>query len=409
MLYRGTKLAFTPEDRQRLLDVGRRFVYVRITDQERFRTQSEDSILTTVQDPTRALSERSAIVYETSIELVHELLADPDALAQSPRLQNVSRAVALLVLSESRAFSHLFAAAHHDFYTATHMVNVGTWMVPLGYALGHREPDELARMCQAGLLHDLGKVFVPEQLLNKRERLTDDDWATIRRHPALGAAHLAAFDTVDPLAVITAREHHERLDGSGYPEGLRGDEIKTVSRICAVVDSFDAMTALRPFKRRTMSVSDAILALKAETPAKYDPQVVDAWLGLLSAVNDQDIVLRTAAGGSPTEGAADERRRNKRYRCECPARIHVLRRSLEGGLDEAPGLQVTVHNVSRFGLGLLSPQPLTVGEEVRVYLQGQNWAGRIVHGQTVRCRAYSDGFFEVGVSLFRADADSFDT
>jgi len=408
MLYRGGDVAFAPEDRQRLLDSGRRFVYIRIADQDHFRTQSEDSILTTVQDPTRAISERSAIVYETSIELVNELLSEPGALVQSTRLQNVSRSVATLVLSDSRAFSHLFAAAHHDFYTATHMVNVATWMVPLGYALGIREPDELEQMCQAGLLHDVGKVFVPEELLNKRERLTAEDWGLIKRHPALGAAHLASFEKVAAWVLTAARQHHERLDGSGYPSGLRGAQIEQVSRICAVVDSFDAMTALRPFKQRTMTVSDAILALKAETPAKYDPTVIEAWIALLSGVDDRDLVV----GGGPTapedEESNDERRRNKRFHCECPARIHVLRRQPDGSVNEAPGLQVTVHSVSRFGLGLLSPREVHLAERVRVYLHGRNWTGRVVHGQTVRCRAYKDGWFEIGVALFPVDSETFD-
>lgn len=407
-LYRSASVEFTEADRERLLDAGRKFVYIRISDQTRFREQTERCITTAVIDPVEAVSERSEIIYETSVELVNELLAEPDLHRHASRLQDMSRAIATLVLSDSRAFSHLFAAAHHDFYTATHMVNVATWMVPLAYALGCHDPTELGRICQAGLLHDLGKVFVTEQVLNKQGRLDNEDWAQIRKHPFLGGAHLGSFESADDLVVGVAREHHERLDGSGYPRGLRGEEIGWVSRICAVVDSFDAMTALRPFKTCTMSVSEAILALKAETPAKYDPKVMGAWLILLNQVNDRELTPAVKLGGPASEAKPDERRHNKRFNCHCPARLHVLQRMPEGGWHEAPGVQVTMHSVSRFGLGLLSPMVLALGEHVRVYLMGRTWAGRFVHGQTVRCRAYSDGWFEVGVELFAPDDDGFE-
>jgi len=404
MLYRAADVPFTPEDRQRLLDSHRRFIYIRIADQARFREQSEQSVATAIDDPSRSIADKSALVYETSVELINELLSEPDLAAYSMRLENMSRSVATLVLSDSRAFSHLFAASHHDFYTATHMVNVATWMVPLSYALGYQAPDELAIACQAGLLHDIGKIFVPEGILNKRDKLSDADWEQIKQHPAFGWAHLGSFENVHPTVRLVVKQHHERLDGSGYPNGLRGAQIHRISRICAVVDSFDAITALRPFKERTLSVSDAVMILKSETPAKYDPEVVDAWLKLLSGVDDRDLIPQVgpAAGGAEAAGGK-EKRRNKRFRCDCPVRVHVLAKTPEGGWHEEPGIQATMHSVSRFGMGLLSPTEVEPGKFVRIYLHGTNWSGKLVHGQTVRCRTYRDGFFEIGVELIASD------
>ena len=107
---------------------------------------------------------------------MNEVLSDPDLQKYSAQIQGVSRAVTTLVLNDAQAFGHLFAAAHHDFYTATHMVNVATWMVPVSHALGYRDHDELCRICQAGLLHDLGKVRIPAEVLNKPEPLSEEDW-----------------------------------------------------------------------------------------------------------------------------------------------------------------------------------------------------------------------------------------
>jgi HD-GYP domain-containing protein (c-di-GMP phosphodiesterase class II) len=404
VLYRAESVPFTPDDRRRLLDGSTRFVYIRIADQAKFRQQTEASITDVVSSPSRAVSEKSAIVYETGIELINELLAEPDLVAHSARLENMSRAITTLVLNDTDAFSHLFAASHHDFYTATHMVNVATWMVPLSYRLGYREPEELARICQAGLLHDIGKIFIPEQVLNKPVTLTDEDLALIRRHPTLGWEHLGSFANVPRVVRLVTRQHHERLDGTGYPDGLVGDQIHRVSRICAVVDSFDAMTALRPFRKRTVTVSDAILILKSETPRRFDPQVVEVWLQLLRAVDDRDLATPAALLEPAAQADAPvERRRNKRFNCQRAARMHILTPAPDGGWEESSGLQVTMHNVSRFGLGVLSPTEVKTGERVRVYFMDRGWSGKFVQGETVRCRVYQDGWYEIGVELSAAE------
>jgi HD-GYP domain-containing protein (c-di-GMP phosphodiesterase class II) len=133
-------------------------------------------LLSTVDDPSLSISVKSEIVYETSVELVNELLSEPELLAKSPRLENVSRATTMLVLNDPSAFSHLFAASHHDFYTATHMVNVATWMVPLAHAMGHRDTNELNTICQAGILHDVGKIYIPTETLNRKGKLSDAEF-----------------------------------------------------------------------------------------------------------------------------------------------------------------------------------------------------------------------------------------
>lgn len=399
-LYRPAEAEFTPQDRRRLMNSANRCVYIRIADHVRFREQTETTLLETVGDATKALSEKSAIVYETSLTLIDELLAEADLNAHAQRLDNVARAVTTLAISDNGAFAQLFATSRHDFYTATHMVNVGTWMVPLAYTLGWRDPGDLARICQAGLLHDIGKIFIEAEILNKTERLGPDEWKRIREHPVRGYDHLRGFDSVHPLIQEVCRQHHERLDGGGYPDGLRGEEIHRVSRICAVVDSFDAMTALRPFKQKAMTVSEAILVLKSEAPAKYDPEVVQAWIRLLGNVSDRD-----GRGGATAEGVTEhtpgaERRRNQRFACDVTATLHILVRGADERWCEEPGLPVTVRDLSRYGMGLLSPAAIELGTTIRVYLEGAGQKAKRVHGRVVRCRPVSDAWHEIGVELF---------
>src|ERR1035437_2037454 len=281
-LYSTQATRFTEHHRARLKEAGGRFIYIGLHHQMKFRQQVESQLEKAMTDPALAMSARSELVYETCVELVDELLTEQGLGGKMPRLESISKAVTTLVMNDASAFSHLFAASQHDFYTATHMVNVGTWMVPLAYACGIREMDQLNLMCVAGMLHDIGKIFIPEEVLNKPGKLSEEDWKALRAHSALGCNHLKKFEQIPELVLRVTLEHHERMDGSGYPARLTGDKILLASRICAVVDSFDAMTAFRPFKNHTQSIGEALRDLQdEEAGVKYDKRVVDAWVSLM--------------------------------------------------------------------------------------------------------------------------------
>jgi HD-GYP domain-containing protein (c-di-GMP phosphodiesterase class II) len=425
-LYCAAHIHFSEEHRARLVAHGLKFVYIPMAFQDRFRQQTEAQIERTAEDPSVAISVKSEIVYETSVELMNELLAEPNLASTSPRLEKVSRAVTTLVLNDPTAFSHLFTASHHDFYTATHMVNVGTWMVPLAYAMGHHDVDELSHICQAGLLHDIGKTYISPELLNKTGKLTDEDWAILRRHPELGCTHLEQYERIHPLILTITRQHHERMDGTGYPDGITGDQMHPISKICAVVDSFDAMTAFRPFKQRTLSVNEALDILIKETPQKYDPAVMEAWIAMLRTAkvakpgSSAAVVLQSpiaanvpapaVAAPAPQPVAATSEtdgrnlRRFARYAIHCPGRVHVLAAGADGPRERL-GIPIIAHNVSQSGAGFLSQTPISLGDQVRLYLNGSGPLKKMKEGMTVRCRNYRDGWYELGINFAAPDFD----
>lgn len=396
-LYCSANVQFTPAHLERLKSHDVKFIYIQMADQSRFRLQTEETLLKTVEDPSLSVSVKSEIVYETSVELVNELLSEADFASKSERLEKVSRAVTTLVLNDPTAFSHLFAASHHDFYTATHMVNVATWMVPLAYAMGYHDVDELNHICEAGLMHDVGKVYIPPETLNKKGKLTDEEWAQIKRHPELGYQYLQRFDHINSLVPTVAHEHHERLDGTGYPRGCKGDQIHPISKICAVIDSFDAMTAFRPFKERTMSVAQAMSIIVEETPAKYDEKVVEKWMELLQSSHPAGLTEPVTVGNDANQ------RQFPRFPINCPARLHVLQKDQIDWVEK-PGLPVIAHNISRSGAGFVSQQSVQPGETVRLYFQGKGTLERVNDGMVVRSRVYRDGWNEIGMKFAAAHA-----
>ena len=158
-----------------------------------------------------------------------------------------------------------------DAYTCGHSIRVARVARQMALQLGL--PHEAAEtVSQAALLHDLGKIGVPESILRKPGPLTTEEWEIMRRHPVTGAQIVAPLEFFDEGAVIV-RHHHERLDGSGYPDGLIGDRIPRGARIVAVADVYDALTSGRPY-RPSFSHAAAIRALHDESGRTLDGQLV---------------------------------------------------------------------------------------------------------------------------------------
>src|SRR3989442_10847395 len=138
--------------------------------------------------------------------------------------------------------------------TRSHGERVGRWSRQIGSVLGLRAA-EIDSIGQAGLLHDIGKIGVPEPVLLKRGPLAPEEWALMRRHPLIGAQIVAPFEFFAAGALVI-RHHHERCDGSGYPDGLLGTAIPLGARIVAVADVYDALTSDRPY-RPALSTEEA--------------------------------------------------------------------------------------------------------------------------------------------------------
>jgi HD-GYP domain-containing protein (c-di-GMP phosphodiesterase class II) len=165
-----------------------------------------------------------------------------------------------------------------DAYTAGHSTRVADLARRIALAVGlTRVAAET--IAQAGLLHDLGKIGIPERILAKPGPLAPEEWAVMQRHPLISAQIVAPLEFFDQGAVIV-RHHHERWDGSGYPDGLQGDLIPLGSRIVAVADVWDALTSDRPYRQR-LPLDEARRELAAQAGRTLDARLVTTCLDLL--------------------------------------------------------------------------------------------------------------------------------
>jgi len=400
-LYASPQTPFTAGHRRRLEELHIRFVYVPETHIGQFHQQIEADLESIPFDDSLTPASKSEIIYDTCVELVNELLINPNLEEAQPRLQRVARTIVTQVLLDRYAFSNLFIATYHDAYTATHMVNVGAWMVPLALTLGVTDQNELATICLAGILHDIGKVFVPADLLITQSPLTDEDITDLRRHPQLGADFIRRHTNLDDRIARVALEHHERLDGSGYPRGLTGDDIDPITRLCAVVDSFDAMTAFRPYKSANNTAAETLAILRRETPLRFDRAAIDAWTEIVTETHPD------LADDSPVSSVpqADGKRRFRRHRVRCPATVQLLRRRGDAWLPAA-SQAATAHNISQDGLALLAYDTIEAGDYVRVTLHGGPPLDRTLDAIAVRTRRYPDGLHDVGLKLVDLTTES---
>jgi len=175
------------------------------------------------------------------------------------------------------------ALLERDRYTGEHSESVVDLARSVARALG-LNGSEIERIAAAALLHDIGKVAMPDSILHKPAGLTEAEWTIMREHPVVGERILRAIPGMGPVATIV-RHEHERVDGTGYPDGLVGDEIPIGSRIILACDTFHAMTSDRPY-RAAMSESQAIREISTCAGTQFDPQVTEMLIGHLYGRGD---------------------------------------------------------------------------------------------------------------------------
>jgi HD-GYP domain-containing protein (c-di-GMP phosphodiesterase class II) len=201
-----------------------------------------------------------------SLKVIAEGLSMRDALAQLNRGH------------DAHVLDLVDAIEAKDRATLGHARRVGAYALDIGKRIG-LAPGELRSLALAAEMHDVGKIGVPDAILAKPAKLTDEEFREMQRHTGRGFDIATRIDALRPLAPVI-RAHHERMNGRGYPDGLVGEAIPLLARIIAVADSFDAMTSHRPY-RAPMTRDAAIAELQRVRGVELDARCVDAFLASL--------------------------------------------------------------------------------------------------------------------------------
>jgi putative two-component system response regulator len=173
-----------------------------------------------------------------------------------------------------------FASEYRDNETGMHIMRMSRYAAELARALG-MSAEDCELVLTTSPLHDVGKIAIPDRILLKPGPLTPDEWEIMKTHAEIGGRLLSGGSSAFlSMAEMIALTHHERWDGSGYPRGLKGEDIPLVGRICSVCDVFDALTSERPYKK-AWSFEDAIKEIARLSGASFDPKVVEVFLSLI--------------------------------------------------------------------------------------------------------------------------------
>ena len=236
-------------------------------------------LLEAIHDKCMPPEQKSQVVYHHSRDMMERLLEAPTA-ENIQASKEAIRSVSGLVLSDEDTATAMMRITAHDFYTYTHSVNVGITSLMLAKAVfGHSDGHDMHELAAGFFLHDLGKIKVDPDIINKPARLTETEMRRMRIHPYQGYKILKEAEAMSEECRIIVMEHHELIDGGGYPKRIGGDQIHIYGRICCIADVFDALTAERSYKK-AMKPFDALTLMRDKMPNHFDKKLFAQFVSL---------------------------------------------------------------------------------------------------------------------------------
>jgi len=422
-LYRSIGVEFNSEDRGRLVEQGTTTLYVPMSQHAAYRRVLSDHIANAFNDSSMPDEQRAAMVRAASAQMIADSLASPTNSGLIAGTTDLGNQFTDMAMSDPERFGALLNVSEHDFYTAMHMLNVGVGCGMLYRELRPNDHETLPVILQGGFIHDIGKRGISEEILNKEGKLDPEEWEMIRSHPQLGYDELAAAGDVPDIILDMTRDHHEHLDGTGYPNGIAGDDITLAARVCTVVDVFDAINSARPYRDATPPMR-VLQIMREGVGTKFDKEVFEAWERVvLRATKTDASALKPKGGESPQAltrfmaGAANlaeqrkglapgdvEKRVHERHHCRAEITARFVAQNKQYPVALMAPFKVCLADVSRGGLRIETPWPLSLGDVLRISLPMGAAGERSTVCEVVRVRKGSRGRWSAGLRLRSAGA-----
>ncbi len=275
ILYCASTLTVKQADLWRLEDSGVTRLYIRRDDRRTYQQFLRQHLDGWLRDPAQPMKARAAMLNEVVRDVLNESFASgqTDQIVESAR--ELGMRAAELLTSEPVVFQDVVRVLHHDYTTFTHSANVCYYSVLLAAMLELPETD-IVQIAIGSLVHDIGKIDIDERILIKEGPLTEPERRQIRTHPTSGFRKLSKRTELSQGQLLMAYQHHERVDGSGYPVGAVGDEIHPWARLCAIVDVYEALTSMRPY-RQSLTPTTALSVMSKNADKQFDPEMFSCW------------------------------------------------------------------------------------------------------------------------------------
>lgn len=272
-----------PSDDQyaELLSGGVENLYVRSRDFAHFSNQLLDSIDAVLKEPLVHSAEKYAALQLAVAIAVEQTLRLVDCSKFHTLAEKVGQDLVNLFTKNEPLPRELFRLARHDFTTFCHVTNVASYCVILARQTGVTEINELRKIATAAMLHDLGKRFIPERILAKTGPLTRDELDVVESHPSRGYTELCDNGNLDFGQLMMVYQHHEHVDGTGYPVRIRQDEIHPWARMLSIVDVFDTMTARR--NAEDPATPESVFEYqRQQAGTRFDGEYVECWISAMT-------------------------------------------------------------------------------------------------------------------------------
>lgn len=285
VLYRERNLPFTVDTIERLDTDAVKWFFISSRQESDYQRYLEDNLGAILADDTMPPDEKCEILYTSAQGLMCRLMDDPPGAQEITQSKQLVAESVRFLSRQKGALTHLLQLTSHDYYTYTHSVDVFVYTLSLAGRAGYSDTRTLNELGQGALLHDVGKSRIDASIVNCTTTLSDEQWKAMKAHPVYGHELLSRPGGLSPLGLDVVHHHHEKLDGSGYPEGLSGEELSPFARICTITDIFDALTTRRAYKD-SLGSFPALRLMQEEFGAKLDKGLFRVFVEMMGRPDD---------------------------------------------------------------------------------------------------------------------------
>lgn len=281
-LYREKDVPFNQSDLDNLLERGLTTLFMEAEEHANYQRYLQDHLEAVLADESIPVTARFSSLNEVVRDVLAESFRDGNVDETIAVCHEMARYSVDLICRQDTVAGDLVGVLYHDYQTFTHSANVAYYCVMLARAMGLSDREKLHEIAVGGLLHDLGKLEIPGKILNKPGPLTREEFLIVQEHPRTGFLKLCRRNDITRGQLMMVYQHHERLNGKGYPVGLTGAEMHDWARLCAVVDVYEALTSNRPY-RAGLPRAEAFAIMNRDAGTALDKDLLTCWTATINS------------------------------------------------------------------------------------------------------------------------------